>query len=273
MSAAAVDSDAASICSRSSSPDLPADSAVARFISKQMLKTLCQEQGASGGLGLRTRHGGTGAQDRSKGHTELSKEDLRDLRLRVNSRERKRMHDLNQAMDGLREVMPYAHGPSVRKLSKISTLLLARNYILMLSSSLQEMRKLVGEVYGAGHQGTPALRSPVTPVGPSQMPIHPVTQSLRTIVGGAHSTSDPQSPPHSGYLGFRSTVHPGGSYTHYPGMACPCPLCHPLTLGQRVGGIEGGRQLGAKPAQGPLLVSPGALWAQVGMGNTAHCAD
>ena len=42
------------------------------------------------------------------------------------------MHDLNSALDGLREVMPYAHGPSVRKLSKIATLLLARNYILML---------------------------------------------------------------------------------------------------------------------------------------------
>ena len=58
------------------------------------------------------------------------------MRLKINGRERKRMHDLNLAMDGLREVMPYAHGPSVRKLSKIATLLLARNYILMLTSSL-----------------------------------------------------------------------------------------------------------------------------------------
>lgn len=46
------------------------------------------------------------------------------------------MHDLNLAMDRLREVMPYAHGPSVRKLSKIATLLLARNYILMLTQLL-----------------------------------------------------------------------------------------------------------------------------------------
>ncbi|KAJ8416048.1 hypothetical protein AAFF_G00380700 [Aldrovandia affinis] len=35
-----------------------------------------------------------------------------ELRLKINGRERKRMHDLNVAMDGLREVMPYAHGPS-----------------------------------------------------------------------------------------------------------------------------------------------------------------
>ena len=52
-----------------------------------------------------------------------------DLRHRINMRERKRMHDLNVAMDSLREVMPYANGPSVRKLSKIATLSLARDYI------------------------------------------------------------------------------------------------------------------------------------------------
>uniref|UniRef100_A0A3Q4BVJ9 BHLH domain-containing protein n=1 Tax=Mola mola TaxID=94237 RepID=A0A3Q4BVJ9_MOLML len=74
----------------------------------------------------------------------LSENELQSIRLKINSRERKRMHDLNVAMDGLREVMPYAHGPSVRKLSKIATLLLARNYILMLSNSLEEMKnKLV----------------------------------------------------------------------------------------------------------------------------------
>lgn len=41
------------------------------------------------------------------------------------------MHDLNDALDELRSVIPYAHSPSVRKLSKIATLLLAKNYILM----------------------------------------------------------------------------------------------------------------------------------------------
>ncbi|CAL1538936.1 unnamed protein product, partial [Lymnaea stagnalis] len=64
---------------------------------------------------------------------EFSREELRDLRSKINSRERKRMHDLNTAMDSLREVMPYATGPSVRKLSKIATLTLAKNYIQMLS--------------------------------------------------------------------------------------------------------------------------------------------
>ena len=82
----------------------------------------------------------------------LSEEDQQELRLKINSRERKRMHDLNSALDGLREVMPYAHGPSVRKLSKIATLLLAKNYIVMLTSSLEEMRRLLSDVYQGSHQ-------------------------------------------------------------------------------------------------------------------------
>ena len=88
--------------------------------------------------------------------------ELRDLRLKINSRERKRMHDLNSALDGLREVMPYAHGPSVRKLSKISTLLLAKNYILMLNKSLEEMKKLVSDVYKNQSPNAAAV-SPVLP--------------------------------------------------------------------------------------------------------------
>lgn len=69
-----------------------------------------------------------------------------DIRLRINSRERERMHSLNAALDGLREVIPYSKGPSVKKLSKMSTLLLARNYILMLQKSMEEMKQLVHDL-------------------------------------------------------------------------------------------------------------------------------
>ncbi|XP_056146133.1 oligodendrocyte transcription factor 1 [Lampris incognitus] len=97
----------------------------------------------------------------AKPHRELSPEEQQELRRKINSRERRRMQDLNVAMDALREVMvPYASSPSSvssthhhqpgappgRRLSKISTLVLARNYILLLGSSLQEMRRLLGEV-------------------------------------------------------------------------------------------------------------------------------
>uniref|UniRef100_A0A7N8XPA2 Oligodendrocyte transcription factor 1 n=1 Tax=Mastacembelus armatus TaxID=205130 RepID=A0A7N8XPA2_9TELE len=97
----------------------------------------------------------------TKPQRELSPEEQQELRRKINSRERKRMQDLNIAMDALREVMvPYASSPASasssqshqpgappgRRLSKISTLVLARNYILLLGSSLQEMRRLLGEV-------------------------------------------------------------------------------------------------------------------------------
>lgn len=53
------------------------------------------------------------------------------------------MHDLNDALDELRHVIPYAHSPSVRKLSKIATLLLAKNYILMQNNAINELRQVL----------------------------------------------------------------------------------------------------------------------------------
>lgn len=96
----------------------------------------------------------------------MDENELQALRLKINSRERRRMHDLNSALDGLREVMPYAHGPSVRKLSKIATLLLAKNYILMLNNSLEEMKKLVSDIY-QNHPNRPRAAPPAAHLHPS----------------------------------------------------------------------------------------------------------
>lgn len=63
-------------------------------------------------------------------------------RLSINARERRRMHDLNDALDDLRSVIPYAHGPSVRKLSKIATLLLAKNFIMMQNNVIDELKRV-----------------------------------------------------------------------------------------------------------------------------------
>ncbi|CAO2628366.1 Oligodendrocyte transcription factor 3 [Lemmus lemmus] len=158
---------------------------------------------------------------------QLSEQDLQQLRLKINGRERKRMHDLNLAMDGLREVMPYAHGPSVRKLSKIATLLLARNYILMLTSSLEEMKRLVGEIYGGHHSafhcgtvghsaGHPAHAANAV------HPVHP-------ILGGALSSSNAASPLSAASLPAIGTIRPPHSL---PGQWLPAlggaalPLYH-----------------------------------------------
>ena len=96
---------------------------------------------------------GPGAPAGGGSRADAKEEQQQQLRRKINSRERKRMQDLNLAMDALREViLPYsaAHcqGAPGRKLSKIATLLLARNYILLLGSSLQELRRALGE--GAG---------------------------------------------------------------------------------------------------------------------------
>lgn len=233
-----MDSDVGSTCSRSSSPDLVVDDSAGSFFSNKMFQTYLHEDRssseASKGAAERLNGGG-----KMKTRCEQSKEETQDLRLKVNSRERKRMHDLNQAMDGLREVMPYAQGPSVRKLSKISTLLLARNYILMLSSSLEEMKKLVGDVYGgsAAVQGRTRAHPTIPPAAPSaHLPLHPLAQSLHSLVGTTpsslthHSTSPasaaaPHSPNATSFLGFHPLSH---SYRHFPGMPCPCSLCQPL---------------------------------------------
>lgn len=105
----------------------------------------------------------------------LSPDAQEEVRLRVNLRERQRMHDINGALDALRQVMPYHHGPSVKKLSKMSTLLLARNYIVLLTRTLDELRCMLTNTYGLPAtlpQGLPGLpqMAPLGPVHPQTLP-------------------------------------------------------------------------------------------------------
>lgn len=64
--------------------------------------------------------------------------------------------------------MPYAYGPSVRKLSKIATLLLAKNYILMLNQRFEELQRYVADISPAlpfqlPRQPGPSAFSPLQP--------------------------------------------------------------------------------------------------------------
>ncbi|XP_025102852.1 protein dimmed-like [Pomacea canaliculata] len=59
-------------------------------------------------------------------------------RLESNERERQRMHSLNDAFQDLREVIPHVNLD--RKLSKIETLTLAKNYIKALTNVICEIR-------------------------------------------------------------------------------------------------------------------------------------
>ncbi|XP_059417224.1 oligodendrocyte transcription factor 2-like [Carassius carassius] len=175
----------------------------------------------------------------------LSETELQSMRLKINSRERKRMHDLNIAMDGLREVMPYAHGPSVRKLSKIATLLLARNYILMLSNSLEEMKRLVSEIYGGSgahhtafhpsscgtltHGAGAPLPGHHAAVSHSSHPVH--HPLLPPAVSTAVSLSGPGLSavrPHHGLIKAptASAGTLGAGFQHWgAGIPCPCSMC------------------------------------------------
>ncbi|XP_072263687.1 oligodendrocyte transcription factor 3-like [Pyxicephalus adspersus] len=193
-----MDSDCQS--SRSSSPEVERRESL-NFKSGPMFQKLCA------GQRMPTR-------GKMKSSRRENQENLHELRMKVNSRERQRMHDLNQAMDGLREVMPYSYGPSVRKLSKISTLLLARNYIVMLSNSLEEMRKLLTDAHGVHRQPgcTSSLNRPH---------ISPLPQVLRTL-----PLSDV-----NGYIGLTPGVHctPETAPHNLSGLLCPCVSCQPFS--------------------------------------------
>uniref|UniRef100_A0A8C4S5S5 Basic helix-loop-helix family, member e23 n=1 Tax=Erpetoichthys calabaricus TaxID=27687 RepID=A0A8C4S5S5_ERPCA len=111
-------------------------------------------------------------EDKHTGSLTKKPKEQRSLRLSINARERRRMHDLNDALDGLRSVIPYAHSPSVRKLSKIATLLLAKNYILMQAQALEEMRRLVAYL-NQGQTLTSPIPTALAPFG--QAAVYPFT--------------------------------------------------------------------------------------------------
>ncbi|KAJ8388552.1 hypothetical protein AAFF_G00132660 [Aldrovandia affinis] len=174
----------------------------------------------------------------------LSEGELQTMRLKINGRERKRMHDLNIAMDGLREVMPYAHGPSVRKLSKIATLLLARNYILMLSNSLEEMKRLVSEIYGGGggghhggyhasacgtlaHATHPAVSHATHPAHHPLLTPSVSSAASLSVAPGLSAVASVRSHHHGLLKASSAASGPLGSgFQHWgAGMPCPCSMC------------------------------------------------
>ncbi|BES88900.1 Helix-loop-helix DNA-Hypothetical protein domain [Nesidiocoris tenuis] len=99
--------------------------------------------------------GGGGHASAGSGSSKSKSRQGKLVRLNINARERRRMHDLNDALDELRSVIPYAHSPSVRKLSKIATLLLAKNYILMQANALEELRRLITYLQAQGPMAIP----------------------------------------------------------------------------------------------------------------------
>ncbi|XP_077546872.1 uncharacterized protein LOC144159333 [Haemaphysalis longicornis] len=141
------------------------------------------------------------------------------MRLSINARERRRMHDLNDALDELRSVIPYAHSPSVRKLSKIATLLLAKNYILMQANALEELRRIIAYMNQAGGVSIPAAAAgplaaccPLPAQAAASLQSHVAADSggSKFLHGSAASSSGLFSP-------FAPTSLSGGSPTNSVG--------------------------------------------------------
>ncbi|EYC04840.1 hypothetical protein Y032_0085g1823 [Ancylostoma ceylanicum] len=86
----------------------------------------------------------------------LNEEEQNIMRTSINSRERKRMHDLNEAMEELRSCLPYSQDASSRKMSKINTLLLACNWIRQLTIRNHDLQKQLAALRGGEQISGPA---------------------------------------------------------------------------------------------------------------------
>ncbi|XP_035259597.1 class A basic helix-loop-helix protein 15 [Anguilla rostrata] len=85
--------------------------------------------------GSRAERGAKTASRRRRLHSSTKEHNVR--RLESNERERQRMHKLNNAFQALREAIP--HVKTDKKLSKIETLTLAKNYIKALTTIILGM--------------------------------------------------------------------------------------------------------------------------------------
>ena len=163
-----------------------------------------------------------------KKHLHLSPQSREHLRLRINHRERERMHDLNQSLDALRQVMPYGNGPAVKKLSKMNTLLLARNYIVLLGRSIEEIRRVLAcAVQVPGKMGVPGVLGGGTAAQYAGIP-HPALYAPSPLMVPGCPDAAPclhQLIPGSHPLG----AHPAGSRPLPPGAntgpGCDCANC------------------------------------------------
>jgi len=81
-----------------------------------------------------------------RGNTIITiRQDRKARRVESNNRERRRMHELNHAFQDLREVIPHVH--QSRKLSKIETLSLSKNYIMALTNVISTQQGPKEEVH------------------------------------------------------------------------------------------------------------------------------
>ncbi|XP_058816482.1 protein dimmed [Topomyia yanbarensis] len=126
---------------------------------------------------------------RRKGALNAKERNLR--RLESNERERMRMHSLNDAFQSLREVIP--HVKKERRLSKIETLTLAKNYITALTDVIIVMR---GEEGAAGVSTKTKTTTAVVALTPTAVPIAAANTVQNHCIVKAEADSQQQRHQH-----------------------------------------------------------------------------
>ncbi|XP_023184780.1 neurogenin-1 [Xiphophorus maculatus] len=115
---------------------------------------------------------------RGRGRSDASAQVVKkSRRLKANDRERNRMHNLNDALDALRGVLPAF--PDETKLTKIETLRFAHNYIWALSETIR-----IADLQ-AGRGGEPP------PLRPAPSPASDGSAGRCWSSGGSSSSSSP----------------------------------------------------------------------------------
>ncbi|XP_072315712.1 neurogenin-1 [Eucyclogobius newberryi] len=107
-------------------------------------------------------------------------------RLKANDRERNRMHNLNDALDELRRVLPAF--PDETKLTKIETLRFAHNYIWALSETIR-----IADL----HPGAP--QQPASPAWSSGSPCSSRRSGSSVSSSPSYCSSPGSSPAHDEY--------------------------------------------------------------------------
>ncbi|XP_078274519.1 class A basic helix-loop-helix protein 15 [Rhinoraja longicauda] len=113
-------------------------------------------------------------------------------RIESNERERQRMHNLNRAFQALREAVP--HVEADRKLSKIETLTLAKNYIESLTSTILGMTK--EHPPPPGRQGAQRPPPPGRRLTPAPPPVRQVEPSAAPRPPGRQGEQRPPLKSH-----------------------------------------------------------------------------
>ncbi|KAL1772043.1 neurogenin-2 [Sigmodon hispidus] len=130
-------------------------------------------------------------------------------RLKANNRERNRMHNLNAALDALREVLPTF--PEDAKLTKIETLRFAHNYIWALTETL----RLADHCAGGGLQGAlfseAVLLSPGAALSASGDSPSPSSWSCTNSPASSSASSNSTSP----YSCTLSPASPGSDVDYW----------------------------------------------------------